>query len=100
MEFTEQELSTLNAFFNRIAELPAEVEAINFKLREHFSQDVSTEVTPETDVEANLAEEQTDPSVADESVVDPAPTEVDEPVAPTDDPVTDTEVPAEPEVSA
>lgn len=46
MDFTEQELSSLNAYFNGSADLPVGIEAINVKLRSHFEQDNSIE-TPE-----------------------------------------------------
>lgn len=54
MQFTDAELVTLNEYLNGESDLPVDVEAINVKLREHFSQDNSV-VAPE--VEAAVAEE-------------------------------------------
>lgn len=59
MTLSELELSVLNEFLNGIADAPVEVQAINTRIRELFSQD-NSEVTPE--VEATLEEEAVTPT--------------------------------------
>lgn len=85
MQFTEDELITLNTYLNGVEDLPVDVAALNVKLREHFQQDTSVE-TPE--VEAAVADE----TVTD-TPVESAPEETSPEVAPVDETVSETDGP-------
>lgn len=75
MQFTPEEIVTLNTYFNSCAELPVDVLAVNDKIRAFLRQDLSTE-----------------PEVVDTPVeqapVDPAPVDT----VPVDTPAADTSV--------
>lgn len=104
MEFTEDELTTLNTFLNGAENLPVDIEAINVKLRSHFSQDVSVE-TPEVEaavVADTASETPVDAPVPEEDSAQSAPdSEPETSEAPVEDTDADSMVQAQdPETSA